>query len=280
MKTKTFFLTSLLILLLQTNIFAQQEGEIIYTDFEPDLTIEQIWLPKCAGENETFDTIFLDFNQDNVTDIKFHFYRWYYSDVDMYTTPQPCIQVLEGWHICEITDNDTLPANCQQWFESDTLHGGMTFGNDGVRHCEYGVKYTVGEDNYYGWIYLTDKLITQPSIGIIDSRMLIVDKIAFCTIPNYPLKFGQMYLEGIEENKAGSKVFTVYPNPASEFITIKNNGNQKICEVALYNVNGQLLCSWNGNETIDIRDIQNGMYILKINTNDNNSFFKKIVIAK
>lgn len=40
MKTKTLLLMSLFLLLLQTNIFAQNNGEIIYTNFEPDSIID------------------------------------------------------------------------------------------------------------------------------------------------------------------------------------------------------------------------------------------------
>lgn len=65
MKTKTLLLMSLFLLLLQTNIFAQNNGEIIYTNFEPDSIID---LTPMGND------VFFDINNDGQYEIKFSWF--------------------------------------------------------------------------------------------------------------------------------------------------------------------------------------------------------------
>lgn len=70
--------------------------------------------------------------------------------------------------------------------------------------------------------------------------------------------------------------FTVYPNPASGIITI--NGNTEIKNIKLYNVSGKLIRSIDGNNnTISIKDMAKGLYVLQIETL-NTTVSKKVFI--
>ena len=60
-------------------------------------------------------------------------------------------------------------------------------------------------------------------------------------------------------------VFMMYPNPAENYITIES---VKDAEVKIYSVNGQMLSQQNiseGINTIDISDLNAGMYFVSVN---------------
>ena len=68
----------------------------------------------------------------------------------------------------------------------------------------------------------------------------------------------------------------VFPNPSSDKITITNSGKSKI---DIINVNGQIIKSFYNNEkemTIDLRDLSNGIYIVKVMT-DKDIITKKFI---
>jgi beta-glucanase (GH16 family) len=72
--------------------------------------------------------------------------------------------------------------------------------------------------------------------------------------------------------------FTVYPNPASDFIAIKTNKN--IGSVALYTSLGQLVLTKNNpKKQNDIRYIKSGLYLLKIYS-EHTTITKKLIINK
>ena len=60
--------------------------------------------------------------------------------------------------------------------------------------------------------------------------------------------------------------FTVYPNPASDFVNIKYDDS---CQgnVVIYDLAGKMLVEeslYSGENTIDIRDIPAGVYVISI----------------
>jgi hypothetical protein len=70
---------------------------------------------------------------------------------------------------------------------------------------------------------------------------------------------------------------SIYPNPTNSFVTINCNSNIKSIE--LYDVQGRILETSIENNTsakLDISEKQNGIYFLKINT-ENGSKVEKIV---
>ena len=70
--------------------------------------------------------------------------------------------------------------------------------------------------------------------------------------------------------------FSVYPNPANDFINISNS--DKIKSKTIYSITGQLVKKeTNQNEKIDISNLQQGVYLLEIETTNNQKFTKKIV---
>lgn len=72
----------------------------------------------------------------------------------------------------------------------------------------------------------------------------------------------------------------IYPNPASDFIFIDSNSESKIDYIEFYNILGNKILSINNldDNKIDIRNFKNGIYFLKI-ISDNQSLVKKIIIG-
>jgi hypothetical protein len=81
-------------------------------------------------------------------------------------------------------------------------------------------------------------------------------------------------LSNIEESN-----FTIFPNPASDFIQFKAPQNS-ISNIDLYTLTGQFIRSYsNANEPIMIRDLPMGMYLIKFQ-NSNSSYSRKFVIER
>jgi hypothetical protein len=61
---------------------------------------------------------------------------------------------------------------------------------------------------------------------------------------------------------------TVYPNPVNDILHIRS-GEATIEKVEIYNLNGQLVkAKSNQIETINMSNLQSGMYLLKLYSND------------
>jgi len=62
------------------------------------------------------------------------------------------------------------------------------------------------------------------------------------------------------------KHFSLYPNPANEFITIKSNLDYSTYSV--YNLQGQLILETDGNSQINLSTVPNGLYFMKLNSTE------------
>lgn len=63
---------------------------------------------------------------------------------------------------------------------------------------------------------------------------------------------------------ADSNSFSVAPNPATDFITVKTKG--KVKKVFIYDMTGRIMNAKIEGNTIDVRSLQNGSYIIDIDT--------------
>jgi hypothetical protein len=81
------------------------------------------------------------------------------------------------------------------------------------------------------------------------------------------LKLGQSVPTGI--NYEIKKDLVIYPNPANNFITIRNENNSQKSEITIYNNSGQKIKeirSTDNIQNIDISDLTIGLYNIYINT--------------
>ncbi|PIA81081.1 hypothetical protein BFR04_15385 [Gaetbulibacter sp. 4G1] len=72
--------------------------------------------------------------------------------------------------------------------------------------------------------------------------------------------------------------FKIYPNPVKDIVTIESK-NVKVSSVEMYSIIGNKVISENNlvNNRFDVSALSSGIYLLKVNTDDN-SLVKKIVI--
>ena len=86
----------------------------------------------------------------------------------------------------------------------------------------------------------------------------------------------------IQETKTANDVFTVYPNPASNLVSIMFNNNLANYNVKLVDILGKEIFTKNNqkiNSSLDLKDINEGIYFVVITDSNNNSFSKHIVVS-
>ncbi len=188
--------TILVALLIAVMTLKAQEGEIIYTEFNPPLEIVQ----NIYGPAQVLE---LDFDGDGVSD-----HRFYGNSSDDYKSHEWNLleTSLNGWETRLVYLDENNPYTFD---ESDTIipnapngwHHGPDFVHfyypslsaNGIFHETYGMHKVIDGKNYYGWYhgYGTEGILY--SGGPYEYRVYI-DKIAFCTVPEYPLRWGQTSL--------------------------------------------------------------------------------------
>jgi photosystem II stability/assembly factor-like uncharacterized protein len=75
----------------------------------------------------------------------------------------------------------------------------------------------------------------------------------------------------------------IYPNPATNFVHISFKNNQRPSAIEFYDITGRLLNSINDFSTdnvlkIDISNFKKGIYLIKVNLENNKTFFRKLII--
>jgi len=81
----------------------------------------------------------------------------------------------------------------------------------------------------------------------------------------------------VDDEVLVENTITVYPNPSSDKIFIKNNSNATLTNVEVFNLLGSLILQTNVTEEIDITRFSNGIYMLRITTDTGNVFIKRVI---
>ena len=246
MKTKTLFLITF-ICLSSYSLFSQEKGRIIYTDFEPDSVIYPVWF---AGNP-------LDINYDGIKEIRFKREpRLGYGEL---------LVDDNNWDIKKLLNDDIPLSSYTNWScYMEIPHGDF----------HVGLRHHVGNENYYyGWIRFNVRNLGD------EGPLITIHDMAYCTIPNYPLMFGQKDFMDIEENEYATANASLFPNPVEDRLSLQLSGNASCKNVEIYGIDGRLLKSQNDNfENIDVSDLPTGLYIAKINLNDGTVFTEKVVV--
>ena len=139
MKTKTLLL-AVVISLFYGNLFSQEEGTIIYTDFEPDSIIFPV--NYCSNGCNPIDV-----NYDLESDFYFckKFYSPGYFSLEMY--------VYSTWEICKISHDEI--STHTNWSSHINIETGSHMSNNNVI-IKYGLRYLKENGEYcYGWFRLS-----------------------------------------------------------------------------------------------------------------------------
>ena len=100
---------------------------------------------------------------------------------------------------------------------------------------------------------------------------------AYSAADQYWLAVDDIYL-GVNTNvnTISTSEINIYPNPTTGLLNVTNAENATI---NVYNTVGELVKTVSNTNTVDLSDVQNGTYIVKVITN-NNIVVKNIVLAK
>ena len=83
------------------------------------------------------------------------------------------------------------------------------------------------------------------------------------------------------ETKTRSVVVSTYPNPTVDIINVYNSNNLELSSYKVIDIKGTVIKSGVLNNTLDqkinVSELSQGVYILKLDTTDNNTITKKIV---
>lgn len=229
-----------------------QEGEILYTDFDPDITLTQMI--------NTNDTLSFDVDQDGSIDLKCFLY------IEEHGFEMPYFQATNGWELSLRLDFATV-------LNSDTLKWYTYDGWGPWNGVYYGLRKTVGIDCYYGWIFVYDGQTKTPNRW----GTLFIDRMAYCTIPNYPLRVGQTDFDWDVEESQNTVVATIHPNPSSGMVIITG---EDLKEAVVFNSIGQKVATAKGEGgqlSIDLTKTTSGIYFVSITDKNGKKGVKKVV---
>ena len=149
-----------------------EEEPILYTDFEPDTC-------KLITADHESDFMF-DIDHDGIVDMTLFGYTQHGAVLIT-------IDMSDGYELCCSNENTVLSADTIVWFGANDLSNGYPLDSYRKR---FGFRKTVNELHYYGWLEIYWDGVFYP-----EGKMIYIDRIAFCTIPDYPLRWGQTSLE-------------------------------------------------------------------------------------
>lgn len=143
-------------------------------------------------------------------------------------------------------------------------------GNDTTAYRAVAFRRKVDNSYYYGWFMLKADWVGN-------GMTFSIPESAYCTIPDYPLRWGQTSLfDGFEETEA-TAFATLHPNPTTGLVTVTGKA-LKAAEVL--NTLGQQVATAQGKgETlqIDIANLPAGVYFVRITDEEGRKCVRKVV---
>ena len=260
---------TLLALLCCQIITAQTDGCLIVKEYSPDE-----W-------QVLHGTTYVDMDDDGEWDFR------YFKETSSFMMSAPGILAKYGSCFHAISDEyylyyDNVYPDLDTPFNDSTLNWNGTrihpeIGYVGEYHLDTmtfksGIRNGTEGEYYYGWMEAY-AVVTYNY----DSVWFYLARTCYCTIPNYPLVWGQTSLTtGFEENEAIAFT-TLHPNPTTGLITIIGND---LKQAEVLNVLGQRVAMVEGTgETlqIDIAKLPAGVYFVNITDEKGHKCVRKVV---
>jgi len=253
---KIKLILALLALMPFTGAFAQT-GDIIYRDFEPDSIL--IYWHKLGP-------VWIDLDVDGEADD---------LNMQMVKMGEICFPEIlttgSNIKICTIESNNTDIILSEVEEEDWKTYVSWSGGNTAAYYSHYGFRIQREDGYYYGWFETYNRVVSQKNEK--QTSHYGFDRTAYCTIPNYPLQWGQTEFWGVEENgdNASGKL---HPNPTTGIVRIEG---EKASEVRVFNPLGQLVQTVQNTNEVSLEGLPQGVYLLRVTTKDGNVFSDKVV---
>lgn len=140
------------------------------------------------------------------------------------------------------------------------VQSGTGFGNMSTLNTHFGI----------GQATKIDKIIVKWPSGKVDSLTDIA--------PNSILNIVEGSTLSVSESAVNAELFTVYPNPASDVITLKTRKEFVPVSAKLFDVNGKLVMQREmvRNE-ISVKSLTPGVYVLVVNDRNGTAYTQKII---
>ncbi len=243
-------------------VTSAQDNAIIFTDFEPDSI-------RVLGEENCMDTIFIDIDNDGTMDLAAGFYEYVFpsGNTSIYSIVN-CIN--DEWQV----------ALLKQWLNGDyyIINDPNIAWYDEYVHTHWpimaGARKKTDDGYTYAWFYCTE--IQEPT-----PRVFYFDKMAYCTLKDYPLEAGQTYAYDMIDDHhdlLGQSAGICYPNPSGGMVSVVLPEGASGASVELFSLDGRLVMSepW-VTGGIDISRLATGIYIMRVATDNGVTFEEKVV---
>ena len=250
---KTKFILALLAFLPFSRAFAQV-GEIIYRDFEPDSILiywhklGPVWIDlDVDGEaDDLMMRMFIDGKICHPGLFSGHYYNTRFCIVNPDNIDMPLSEVEE-----------------ENWI----YYFAWNAGDHPGAHNNYGFRIQREDGYYYGWFETYSRYVnsTTAHFGF--------DRTAYCTIPNYPLMWGQIEFWDVEENEDKASC-QLHPNPTTGLVRIEG---AEASEVQVFNALGQVVKTVQNTNEVSLEGLPQGVYLLRVTMEGGKVFSDKVV---
>lgn len=126
--------------------------------------------------------------------------------------------------------------------------------------------------------YLNNVLIytgtATSSLNINQLRFVHNNSLGSAYIDNIKIN-SELWVMSVKDSKATSKEISLYPNPATDFLTV--NSAAKVKSIQLYDETGKLIKTEVNNNKIEVKGLPAGVYMVNIKTEARN-FSEKVII--
>ena len=249
---KAKIILALLAILPFSGAFAQM-GEIIYRDFDPD-SVMILYSEKTEMS--------IDLDGEGHSDIRMYWEPYTSGTLyGIYCYIYSCYN--DSIKICP-AGPDCIMTEVEEWYSF--LDFRVTSFYD-----RYGFRVKHGNGYLYGWF----ELFTRGSQETYWEWGF--DRVAFCTILDYPLRWGQTEIVGVKENNESITFANVYPNPTTGMVTITG---EKLKQAEVFNMLGQQMLSTKGEGKelqIDMTALPAGVYFVTVTDEEGRKCMRKVV---
>lgn len=273
----------ILIASLATIFACAQNGEILNVVFESDTVT-------FTGSYPIEDWVEIDLDQDGTEEWLFRGWTSGHQTSELLIYPNVPPYNPGSYNPSELQDRLRLKILTQSQIGntiSDINWGTVpkwiydvdwTYSDDTIfPHNIMVTRHEVDEGYCYGWIEYTVHFYgNAPDYGAAHVD-LIMHQMAYCTIPNYPLRVGQTGFDWSIGEMGSDSFATIHPNPANATITVIG---ERLRQIEATNMLGQRVATHqiDGTQaTIDISALPAGIYIVGITDENGKRCVQKVM---